>query len=188
MRTFSKLAASTVRTLLLSIIPNISLALAATSDDLYNSYFANVLDGAPCFAATYDDAHLKDHPTQRVRKIEIDLSKQNSDGSPNSADRFEIGFALMLTTGPEWYGQAASCKTNDNDFECFLEGDGGVFRLTPLNGGGLRLDTGESGIALEGGSGDVELSGKNGDNRVFDLVQSKEECLSASAFFEGGSE
>jgi hypothetical protein len=188
MRTFSKLAASTVRTLLLSIIPNISLALAATSDDLYNSYFANVLDGAPCFAATYDDAHLKDHPAQRVRKIEIDLSKQNSDGSPNSADRFEIGFALMLTTGPEWYGQAASCKTNDNDFECFLEGDGGVFRLTPQNGGGLRLDTGETGIALEGGSGDVELSGKNGDNRVFDLVQSKEECLSASAFFEGGSE
>ncbi len=188
MKALSKLAVSIVRALLLSIIPNVSLALAATSDDLYNSYFANVLDGAPCFARSYDDAHLKDHPAQRVRKIEIDLSKQNSDGTPNSADKFEIGFALMLATGPEWYGQAASCKTNDSDFECYLEGDGGVFRLTPRSDGGLRLETGDTGITIEGGSGDVELSGKDGDDRVFDLGQSKEECQSASAFFEGGSE
>jgi hypothetical protein len=188
MRTFSKWALSTVRALLLSVIPNVSIAIAATPDDLYDSYFANVLDGAPCFARTYDDAHLKKRPAQRVRKIEIDLSKQNSDGTPNSANRFEIGFALMLTTSPDWYGQAASCKTSGTDFECYLESDGGIFRLTPRNGGGLRLETGENGISLEGSSGDIELSGKEGDDRVFDLVQSKEECESASAFFEGGNE
>jgi hypothetical protein len=167
-----------------SVLPS----AAATSDDLYNSYFENVLDGAPCFARTYDEAHLKDHPAQRVRKIEIDLSKQNSDGTPNSADRFEIGFGLMLTSGPEWYGQAASCKTNDADFECFLEGDGGVLRLSPRDGGGLRLETGENGIALQGGAGEIELSGKTGEDRAFDVAQSKEECRSASAFFEGGNE
>jgi hypothetical protein len=179
---------STARALLLFVVPSISAAVAATSDDLYDRYFANVLDGAPCFARSYDDAHLKKHSGQRVRKIEVDLSKRNSDGKPNSADRFEIGFALMLTTGPEWYGQAASCKANEADFECYLESDGGVFRLTPQKSGGLRLETSENGISLEGASGDIELSGKEGDDRIFDLVQSKEECESASAFFEDGNE
>jgi hypothetical protein len=187
MATLSDLALRIGRALLVSVV-SILPSAAATSDDLYNSYFANVLDGAPCFARTYEETHLKDHPDQRVRKIEIDLSKQNSDGTPNSADRFEIGFGLMLTSGPEWYGQAASCKTNDTDFECFLEGDGGMFRLSPQNGGDLRLETGESGIALQGGAGDIELSGKTGEDRDFDLAQSKEECRSASAFFEGGNE
>jgi hypothetical protein len=161
---------------------------AATPDDLFNRYFANVLDGPPCFARTYDEAHLKAHEGQRVRSIEIDLSKANADGTPNSADRFELGFALTLTAGPEWFGQAASCKTNETNFECFLEGDGGVFRLTPEESGGLRLDTGENGIALEGASGTVELSGKSGDDRVFELAPSKEECESASAFFGGGND
>lgn len=161
---------------------------AATPDDLFNRYFANVLDGPPCFARTFDDAHLNAHSTQRVRSIEIDLSKANADGTPNSAERFELGFALMLRTGPEWFGQAASCKTNEENFECFLEGDGGVFRLTPEESGGLRLDTGENGIALEGGAGTVELSGKSGDDRIFELATSKEECESASAFFGGGND
>ena len=160
---------------------------AATPDDLFNRFFSNVLDGRPCYARTYDEKHLKAHSAQRVQRIEIDLSKTNSDGTPNTSDRFELGFALMLTTSPEWYGQAASCKTGAVDFECFLEADGGLFRLTPTDGGGLRLKTGETGLALEG-SDAVELSGKSGEDRVFDLVPSKEECEAATTFFERGNE
>ncbi|WP_045836157.1 hypothetical protein [Hyphomicrobium sp. 99] len=186
MKTFSNLALRIGRALVISAA-SVLPSSAATSDDLFNNYFANVLDGAPCFARTYDEPFLQGHPDQRVRKIEIDLAKQNSDGTPNSADRFEIGFGLMLKSGPDWYGQAASCKTNDADFECFLEGDGGVFRLMPRDGGGLRLETGDSGIAIQGGAGDVELSGKNGDDRTFELVQSKEECRSAEAFFDSST-
>ncbi|MFA5958286.1 hypothetical protein [Hyphomicrobium sp.] len=188
MGTFSKLAASAAKLVVLSLVPNISLAMAATSDDLFNTYFANVLDGAPCFARTYDDAHLAKHPGQQVRAIEVDLSKANSDGRPNAADHFTLGFALMLTSGPSWFGQAASCKTNDADFECYLESDGGVFRLTPQKDGGLRLETGENGLSLEGTDGDIELTGKDGIDRVFDLVTSKAECQAAAAFFEGGSD
>jgi hypothetical protein len=183
-----KRAIWTVAAALACILPqDLTRAAPATSDDLFNQYFANVLDGAPCYARTYDEAHLKTHGTQRVRSIEIDLSKANSDGTPNAADRFELGFALMLKTSPEWYGQAASCKTSDAGFECFLEGDGGVFRLTPGDGGGLRLETGENGIALEG-SDAIELSGKAGDDRAFDLAPAKDECEAAAAFFQGGNE
>lgn len=167
---------------------NVSSAWAAASDDLYDRYFSNVLAGRPCFARTYDDAHLEAHPKQRVRSLEIDLSKANSDGSPNSADRFALGFALMVKTSSEWYGQAASCKATDGAFDCYLEADGGLFRLTPLANGGLRLETGETGIALEGAADTIELSGKEGDDRVFDLAPSKEECEAAHAFFEGGNE
>jgi hypothetical protein len=164
------------------------LSVIAAPDDLYDRYFGNVLAGPPCFARTYGDTHFKTHTTQRVRSIEIDLSKVNSDGRPNTADHFELGFALMVRTSAEWYGQAASCNTGDNAFECFLEGDGGLFRLTPLANGGLRLETGEAGIALEGESDTIELSGKSGDDRIFDLVPSKDECDDARAFFQGGNE
>ncbi|MET0408180.1 MAG: hypothetical protein ABW006_07400 [Hyphomicrobium sp.] len=188
MATFSRLASGAARAAVLSIVPNVSLAMAATSDDLYNNYFANVLDGAPCFARTYNEKNLKDHPGQRVREIEIDLTKSNADGTPNTADRFELSFALILTSGPDWYGQNASCKTNDTDFECYLEGDGGVFRLTPQKGGGLRLETGEAGISIESSDVEIDLPGKDGIDRVFDLSPSKQECQSASAFFEGGND
>ena len=123
-----------------------------------------------------------------MRKIEIDLAKTNSDGTPNSPDHFALDFAVMLTSGSDWFGQAASCKTNDADFECNLAGDGGLFRLTPQKDR-LRLETGEEGISIEGLSGgDIELSGKDGIDRSFDLVPSKEECQEAAAFFEGGND
>jgi len=161
---------------------------SATSSDLYDRYFSNVLAGRPCFAVTYDDVHLKSHPTQRVRSIEVDLTKANSDGLPNSSDRFQLGFALMLAAKDEWYGQSASCKAGDRGFDCFLEGDGGIFRLTPIADGGLRLKTGETGLTIEGMSDTVELSGSEGDDRVFDLVPSKGECDAARAFFDNSSD
>jgi hypothetical protein len=159
----------------------------ATQEDMFNRFFANVLDGRPCYARTYDETYLKAHEAQRVQSIEIDLSRTTTGGAPNTADRFELGFALLLKTSPEWYGQAASCRTTEAGFDCFLEGDGGLFKLTPIEGGGLRLETGETGIALEG-SDTVELSGKGGIDRVFELVPSREECDAANAFFESGGE
>jgi hypothetical protein len=167
---------------------SVTVAFAASSDDLYDRYFSNVLAGRPCFARTYNAAHLAAHAGQHVRSIEISLAKKNFDGSPNSADRFELEFALMVKTSPEWYGQAAICRTTQAAFECFLKADGGLFRLTPLSGGGLRLDTGETGISLEGTADTVELSGKKGEDRSFDLVPSKTECDAAHAFIEGGDE
>lgn len=163
-----------------------SRASAETGDDLFNRYFANVLDGAPCYARTYDDQHLKSHAAQKVRSIEVDLSKHNADGSPNSSEKFELGFAVMTRRSPEWFGQTASCHASDSAFDCYLEGDGGLFRLTPT-ADGLKFETGENGIDFEGTEA-LELSGKTGDDRVFDLAPAKEECAAASAFFDTGNQ
>jgi hypothetical protein len=189
MKAFSRWSSLAAKATLLSIVPTVSIAMAATSDDLFDNYFANVLDGRPCFARSYDESHLKAHQGQRVRKIEIDLSKNNADGTPNSADRFALDFAVMLTTGTEWFGQAASCKTDDADFECYLEGDGGIFRLTPRKDGGLTLESSDDGISIEGSNTEIQLSGHDGDDdRVFDLVPSKEECQAASAYLSTGND
>ncbi len=165
-----------------------TVTLAASSDDLYDRYFSNVLAGRPCFARTYDEANLAAHTVQRVHSIEISLAKKNFDGSPNSANRFELEFALTVTSSPEWYGQAAICRTTEASFECFLKADGGLFRLTPLPNGDLRLNTGETGISLEGTTDTVELSNKTREDQSFDLVPSKAECEAAHAFIEGGNE
>lgn len=158
---------------------------AGDRDDLYDRYFSNVLAGQPCFARTYTDAHLGKHPGQQVRMIEIDLSKQNSDGTPNSPERFELGFALMLKDNPEWFGQNVSCKAEEAGFDCFTQGSGGDFKLTPLADGGLQLQTTEDGLVLEG-SQTIEISGKDADDRVFDLTPSRQECDDASAAFDTG--
>jgi hypothetical protein len=160
--------------------------MAATSDSLYDNYFANVLGGTPCFARTYDPVHLQDHPEQRVKEIEVYLSKSNSDGMPNSPDRFALDFALMTRSGPDWYGQSARCKTNDADFVCFVASDGGVFTLTPQKDGGLRFEAGDSGISVEGSDADdgFEISGKANADQAFDLIPSHAECQSASAMFQ----
>ncbi|WP_409559965.1 hypothetical protein [Hyphomicrobium sp. MC8b] len=187
MRTFSEWTSWTAKAVLLSIIPSTSVAVAATSDELFNTYFGNVLGGLPCFAQTFDDRALNANPQQRVRKIEIDLAKTNSDGTPNTPDRFTLGFAVMLASGSDWFGQRANCQTNDDDFECYLESDGGIFRLSPQKTG-LKLVTGDDGISVDDGDSEVELSGKDGIDKTFDLVPSKEECQDAAAFFEGGND
>jgi hypothetical protein len=183
----SRWPALTAKAALLSIVPNISLAIAATSDGLFNTYFANVLDGRPCFARTYGGKELAKHPGQRVSAIEIDLSKANADGTPNTPDRFQLGFALKLKSGHEWIGQTARCKTNDADFECYVSGDGGVFSLTPKEGGELRFQTGDDGLVLESSDRELEL-GKDGQDNVFDLKPSKAECEAAAAFFDDGGD
>jgi hypothetical protein len=69
----------------------------------------------------------------------------------------------------EWYGQELFCKVATDHFDCYLDADGGKFRLTP-EGSGLRLKiTGGGGtdqIVAEGS--DWGEFGKPGDDdRVF---------------------
>jgi hypothetical protein len=155
--------------------------------NFYEQYFSGLKHGKLCYGHTYDDAHLKEHAEQRVRSIEIDMTKENTSGVANQPERFELGFGLMLRTSPEWYGQAAICKASDSSADCYLEGDGGLFKLTPADGG-LRLETGDYGISLEGSKDFMSLSGTEGDDRVFLLKPSREECAAASADFKKGRE
>lgn len=144
---------------------------AAAADDLYTRYFAGAAGGKPCYVRHYDAAHLKSHPKQTVRRIFIDFdaNTRSAETRKNGADDFEAGIGFMLKRSSEWYGQALSCKTVRDHFECYLEADGGTFTLTP-RGDALRLQvTGGAGsdIHTEGEKDFGTFGAPGSDDRVF---------------------
>jgi len=157
----------------LCLVPLLAALPAAAADDLYTRSFAGVDGGRPCYLRVYDGAHLKSHPKQTVRRIfiDFDVNVRSDETRKNGPDNFEAGIGFMLKRSSEWYGQALSCKTAGDHFECFLEADGGTLTLTP-RGDTLRLDvTGgkDSDIHTEGEK-DFGAFGKRGsDDRVFIL-------------------
>lgn len=129
-----------------------------------------------CYARNYDAAHLVRHPRQTVARLALNYVPQNADGKPNTPARFELGFGFALKGSSAAYDGNAICTSKSGGFDCSLEGDGGLFRLTP-QGVGLRLavvnrggtDAGENQINVEGE--DFGGFGKpGGDDLVFDLI------------------
>ena len=159
-------------------------APAVAADDLYTRFFAGVDGGKLCYLRVYDDAHLKSHPKQTVRRIfiDFDVNARSDETRKNGADNFEAGIGFMLKRSSEWYGQALSCKTARDHFECYLEADGGTFTLTP-RGNMLRL-------AVTGGPGsDIHTEGEKdfgtfgapgSDDRVFLLPRSDRKICDAA--------
>jgi len=146
---------------------------AGAADDLYTRYFAGVNGGRPCYARSYDEAHLKAHPKQQVRRIAVDfdVNERSDPATKNSGADFQAGVSFMLKRSPEWYGQALACKTAGDRFECYLEADGGAFTLIP-RGEALRLEiTGgkDSDIHAEGEKDFGSFGGPGSDDRVFIL-------------------
>lgn len=189
--TRTMLARAAMRTrvaLALLALPAVFAVPMARAETLYESYFGKAQDGAPCYARTYDGDHLAKHPAQTVQSIEIDMDKAKVSGESNTPGSFEIGFAVRLKKGPQWYGQAGVCKTEADAFSCFLEADGGTFRLKPEGARALRLETGDAGIQIEGSNDFVTLDGTGGDDKTFILSLGRTECDEAKAFFDTGNE
>jgi hypothetical protein len=148
------------------------VSAAAGADDIYAKYFSGVNDGKPCYARNYDDAHLKSHPKQKVRQIEVDFDQgwRSDESARNTAADFHAGISFMLKTSTEWYGQQLYCKIGGNGFDCYLDADGGRIRLTPA-GANLKLEvTTPQGIAVEGEKDAVEFGKPGSDDRVFILM------------------
>lgn len=149
---------------------------------LFDTHFANVQGGTPCYARTYDEAHLKAHPKQTVKAVELEMERTNPDGTVNTAQNFELGFGVQVTRSSEWYVGLAICKDSGGAIDCFLEGDGGRFQLTADKDGALKIATGDYGIVLEGSKDVVELSGTEGDDKVFLVAPAERSvCDAASA-------
>ena len=158
----------------------------ARADDLYSKYFSGVNGGKPCYARTYDAAHLKAHPKQTVRSIEVDFDQswREDEGGKNTAGDFQAGMSFMLKRSEERYGQELYCKVAGDHFDCYLDADGGTIRLTPA-GDGLKLQvTGGGGgtdqIAVEGSKDFGEFGGPGSDDRVFILPRADRKLCDAA--------
>ena len=157
----------------------------ASTVDIYTRYFAGVSAGKPCYARYYDPAHLTAHSKQTVRRIEVDFDQHRRDDkvTKNTPADFQANFGFMLKRSNEWYGEELVCKVASDHFDCYLEADGGTFRLTPA-GDGLRLEvTGGGGgtdqIVAEGIDWGT-FGGPGSDDRVFILRRADRKLCDAA--------
>lgn len=175
------------RLMIASLSSALSAAPAVAADAVFETHFAAVDGGAPCYSRTYDAEHLAKHPAQRVARIEVEMSRDNVSGKPNTPDAFELGVGFMLRDKPDWYTGLAICKSRDRDASCFIEGDGGRFEIKAAAPDQIRVETGDYGIAIEGKKDFMEISGKDGDDRAFILSRApRAECDAATVDLDVG--
>jgi hypothetical protein len=112
-------------------------------------------NGGGCYIRQYDAAHMRSHPNQVVRQINLELSPDQDAGK-----RTVLYFEFTVRDGAR-YGADAYCTANDR---CSLEGDGGDFSLRD-EGKAIRLSVGDF-LALEGDE-DFSPNLADSDDRVF---------------------
>jgi hypothetical protein len=153
----------------------ILFANSTCADTPFNDTFGRIAGGAPCYFRVYDADHMTAHRHQTVTGIFIDYSP--GEDASYSAASFELSFGFRLKRSEEWFAGPATCKASGAHFSCSLEGDGGLFTLTPGKPGGLQLavvNRGGTGkkddqINLEGTNSFAGFGKPGGDDLVFVL-------------------
>ena len=129
--------------------------------------FAATKEGrVSCYARQYDDAHLKSHPRQKTTFFSVAMLAENADGRGNSAEDFQLQVGVEAKGGKERYYGHAYCKADGETANCFLEGDGGRMTLKPADGGRIRVEAGNYGLAFEG-SDFLQIGAEESDDNVF---------------------
>lgn len=154
-----------IRTVGLGVLAVWAAAGAASADVM-----GDLTTSGVCWLRTYDAAHLRAHPRQRV--IEFGLVNANLliDPSARRAGEVSLGFTFQLRGERQAYNGMAVCRRAGAGADCGVEGDGGRFRLDPRPGGGLRLTV--SRLVVEGDNGFSPDLGAS-DDRVLDLTHAR---------------
>ncbi|MCB1500681.1 MAG: hypothetical protein KDK07_12985 [Bauldia sp.] len=119
-------------------IATLAFALAATpafaAGSLYDSHFAERGGAWPCYARTYDKAHLSAHPDQKVRQF---FATANAAEGRDGDGAFYLAFGFVLRDSDERFSSEARCTPRGDGAACQTEGDGGSFTLAPRPDGVL---------------------------------------------------
>jgi hypothetical protein len=130
---------------------------------------------AGCYARSYDAAHLKRHPGQRVRAIAVLLTTAEE---PNTAYAAVVTAAVITakaTTGNLTYSHDAQCLRAQAALECWVTPYRGYVVLTRTPDG-LRLEN-PLGFRLDAGDTDAQLAvAADADHRVFALPKAGAEA------------
>lgn len=119
-------------------------------------------DGSGCYARSYSPSHLAKHTEQLVTDIVVAPV-------PSIADPvLELWVEVDLRGDiAGHYAGYAYCEQSGESLSCGMEGDAGLFTLTPDNGGKIQLDVGRYGMSFEGDAGFITLKADRGDDRSF---------------------
>ena len=153
----------------LSVLFAFALALSSTSaahsENLYGTHFIGA-NAKVCYARTYTDAHLEKHKKQKVRTIALTEISETETESSGDVAAFDLKFGVVGRDKPDRYWGVAYCETKGPKATCHIEGDGGMFTLSPRDDGGLTVET--NGLGFEGDA-DFFHFGNKSDDKVFHL-------------------
>lgn len=120
-----------------------------------------------CFARTYDAAHLRAHPSQKVTAISGKLTR-NSQGATFP---FELELTLRLKGERKSHWAVAGCTPlNNSGLHCGIEEDGGEVTLSQSNAGLLINNPRSFGVTLAGKAPEEDRVGivaSNPEHRAF---------------------
>ncbi|MEQ8699951.1 MAG: hypothetical protein RLT05_25750 [Bauldia litoralis] len=148
-----------MRRLIASLALVVLAAPAAIAEEsFYQKHFA-----PPCYARSYDAAHLAAHPLQRVTYFYV---TGGDFGEPDTG-AFIVDFGFLVKNSPDVFYGSASCDSTMGAAQCWAEGDAGTFTLE-ASGDGLRVGVGDH-LTLEGNASFSPDLGRGGDDKVIIL-------------------
>ena len=103
------------------------LPTGARADPFYDRTIAEQGAVYPCFARIYDDAHLRNHPRQRVTHFFLRHSEAEDLTPPES---FDVVIGYRLKGSADAFVTEAGCDAEGDGATCSAEGDAGFFKLT----------------------------------------------------------
>jgi hypothetical protein len=97
-----------------------------------------------CWERSYDEAHLRAHPQQKVAKIRLVHKPGNWHAEPHAAVYIVLYFNLRqrMTTHRFDYQLGGFCKLQDKGLRCVPEWDAGSWRLESGPQGALDIRNG----------------------------------------------
>ena len=137
-------------------------AAAEAAEPFYARYIAPRDGVAPCYARTYDDAHLADNPKQRVTRFFLTRSEADGFKPPKS---FGVSFGFTVRGSTDTFAGEAACADKRGGVACSVEGDGGSFTLDGGARNGVKV-TIDQRLVVEGLEGFSPNLAKGGDDRV----------------------
>ncbi|MBI1187225.1 MAG: hypothetical protein GC206_07830 [Alphaproteobacteria bacterium] len=95
-------------------------------------------DGA-CYAAAYGAAHLDAHPDQTLTAFSLQQAAEDIRTLDNDETR-HASFTFRMKGDGDLYTGIAGCDAGYPDSTCYVEGDGGEFRIRPQPNNDLAVE------------------------------------------------
>ncbi len=117
---------------------------------------------AQCYARSYTEDHLADHPQQRVTQMV--LRPDRAAMAPYLG--LWVGVTLRGTPGGA-FEALAQCENVEDSLYCTMEGDSGAFSISAAKDDAVLVTVGSRGMGLENETGFATLERDRGDDRSF---------------------
>lgn len=150
----------------ISVLAVLASSAAFHAPVLAGQVYSRLSGGAPasdpCLGRSYDEAHLRRNPNQRVTRIHL-RRERVSVPDENGANRFTVRIGFRLRGDSDAYAVNGICATSGAVADCTGEGDAGEFRLE-LRGDDVRVSVERLEVeGARGSSPDLAAS----DDRIF---------------------